>query len=70
MQAGYFLLVARGLDLDIGPMSGFDRDRVDSEFFAETSWRTDMLCALGRGRRESVMPRLPRLSFETAYQIL
>lgn len=33
LQGGYFILAARAVGLDCGPMSGFDNARVDAEFF-------------------------------------
>ena len=33
LQGAYFMLAARALGLDCGPMSGFDNTRVDQEFF-------------------------------------
>ena len=66
LQGAYFMLAARALGLDSGPMSGFDKDGVDQAFFAGTSWRSNFLCNLGFGTTENLLPRLPRLSFELA----
>jgi 3-hydroxypropanoate dehydrogenase len=66
LQAGYFMLAARALGLDCGPMSGFDKDGVDAAFFAGTRWRTNFLCNLGYGDPAGNFARLPRLDFETA----
>lgn len=69
MQGGYFILAARALGLDVGPMSGFDNGGVDAEFFAETQIKSNFIVNLGHGVDQS-FPRLPRLSFEDACQIL
>ncbi len=69
LQGGYLILAARALGLDCGPMSGFDSARVDAEFFAGTTIRSNFLCALGRGTSEKLHPRGPRLSFEDACRI-
>lgn len=69
LQGAYLMLAARALGLDCGPMSGFDSARVDAEFFAGTSIRSNFLCALGRGTSEKLHPRGPRLSFEDACRI-
>ena len=69
LQGAYLILAARALGLDCGPMSGFDNARVDAEFFAGTTIRSNFLCALGRGTREKLHPRGPRLSFEDACRI-
>lgn len=70
LQAAYFMLAARAVGLDCGPMGGFDRDKVDAEFFAGTSWRSNFLCNLGHGDTSKIFPRLPRPSFEEACKIL
>jgi 3-hydroxypropanoate dehydrogenase len=64
MQAGYFILAARALGLDCGPMSGFDGAKVDELFFTGTTIRSNLLCNLGHGDPEKLFPRSPRLSFE------
>lgn len=66
LQAAYFMLAARSLGLDCGPMSGFNRAGVDAAFFEGSRWRANFLCNLGYGTTEGLFPRLPRLSFETA----
>lgn len=66
MQAAYLILAARSLGLDTGPMSGFDRKKLDAEFFSGTSWKSNMLVNLGHGDQTKLFPRLPRLPFEEA----
>jgi len=70
LQAGYFMLAARALGLDCGPMSGFDIQGVDREFWSGTTVRTNFLCSLGRGDPAKVYPRSPRLHFDEACKIL
>ena len=69
LQGAYLLIAARALGLDCGPMSGFDQDSLDADFFSGTSIKSNFLCALGHGVDEP-FPRLPRLSFEQACEIL
>ena len=69
LQGGYFILAARAIGLDCGPMSGFDGAKVDAEFWAGTSVRTNFLCNLGRGDRSKLFGRSPRLTFEEACRI-
>jgi 3-hydroxypropanoate dehydrogenase len=69
LQGGYFILAARAIGLDCGPMSGFDAARVDAEFWAGTSVRTNFLCNLGHGDRSKLFGRSPRLTFEEACRI-
>lgn len=66
LQGAYFLVAARALGWDTGPMSGFDKAGVDAEFWAGTSVETNFLCSVGRGTGQKLFPRLPRLSFEEA----
>ena len=66
LQGGYFILAARALGIDCGPMSGFDAERVDAAFWAGTTVRTNFICNLGRGDPSKVFARSPRLSFDEA----
>ncbi len=70
LQGGYFIIAARALGLDTGPMSGFDNAGVDREFFAGTSIKSNFLCALGYGDPAGVFARSPRFTFEEMAQIL
>ena len=70
LQGAYFIIAARALGLDCGPMGGFDRDGVDKEFFAGTNIKSNFICALGHGDPAGVYPRNPRLSFDEACKII
>jgi 3-hydroxypropanoate dehydrogenase len=70
LQAAYLILAARALGLDVGPMSGFTPEKVDAEFFPNTSWRSLLLANIGYGDHSDVKPRLPRLSASEAISIL
>ncbi len=70
MQGGYFILAARCIGLDCGPMSGFDNAKVDAEFFAGTGVRSNFLCNLGYGDPSKVMPRNPRPEFDEVCKLL
>ena len=69
LQGGYFILAARALGLDCGPMSGFDADKVDAAFWAGTAVRTNFICNLGHGDPSKLYGRSPRLSFEESCRI-
>ena len=69
LQSGYFILAARALGLDCGPMSGFDNAKVDEAFFAGTTIRSNFLCNLGYGDASKLRPRNKRLSFEQACRV-
>jgi len=70
LQGAYFMLAARSLGLDCGPMSGFDNAKVDAAFFAGTKFKSNFLCNLGHGDPSKLHPRAPRLSFDEACQVL
>jgi 3-hydroxypropanoate dehydrogenase len=70
LQGAYFILAARSLGLDTGPMSGFDNAKVDGEFFAGTPVKSNFICSLGRGDPSKVFKRSPRFAFEDVCQIL
>ena len=70
MQGAYFILAARSLGLDCGPMSGFDNARVDEEFFSGTEIKSNFLCNLGYGVWDNIPSRAPRLQFGEACKII
>jgi 3-hydroxypropanoate dehydrogenase len=69
LQGGYFIIAARAIGLDCGPMSGFDNAKVDAAFFAGTEIRSNFVCNLGHGDPSKVLKRNPRLTFEEACRI-
>ncbi|MAK59744.1 MAG: malonic semialdehyde reductase [Ponticaulis sp.] len=74
LQGAYLMIAARAMGLDCGPLSGFDREGVDKEFFQSNpeteSWTANFICNLAYGDPETLFPRSPRLDFESACQIL
>jgi 3-hydroxypropanoate dehydrogenase len=78
VQGGYFILAARALGLECGPMSGFDNAKVDAEFFSESAGnpssflevKSNFLCNLGYGDPAKLFPRNPRLAFDEACRLL
>ena len=70
LQGASFMLAARAVGLGVGPMSGFDGDKIDEAFFGGTSWRSNFLCNLGFGDPETLPPRDPRLEFDEACRIV
>lgn len=69
LQGGYFIIAARALGLDTGPMSGFDNAKVDAAFFPDGRWKSNFLCNLGKGDPAKIFARSPRLAFEEACQL-
>ena len=70
LQGGYFILAARALGLDVGPMSGFDGEKVNAEFFPGGKWKVNFIVNLGYGDHEKLFPRQPRLEFNEAAVVL
>ena len=70
LQGAYFMIAARALGLDCGPMSGFDMKKVDEAFFNGTTVKSNFLCNLGHGDPSALFPRSPRLPFDDACTII
>ncbi len=70
LQGAYFILAARSLGLDCGPMSGFDNEKLDAEFFPDGKVKSNFICAIGYGDASRIHPRGPRLEFNEVVQIV
>lgn len=70
LQAAYFMIAARSIGLDCGPIIGFDAQAVDKEFFANAKTKTLMICNIGYGDSSKLHPRSPRLDFDQACEII
>ena len=64
LQGAYFIIAARAVGLDTGPMSGFNNAKVDELFFAGTAVKSNFLCCLGYGDEKGILHKLPRLEFD------
>jgi 3-hydroxypropanoate dehydrogenase len=69
LQGAYLIMAARALGIGTGPMSGFDRTKLDEAFFAGTTWTANFLVNLGEGDPAAVFDRSPRLAFGEACQL-
>lgn len=69
LQGAWFIMAARALGLDTGPMSGFDKEKVDSAFWSGTKIETNFICSLGTGTGRKIFPRLPRFDFDEICRI-
>ena len=69
LQGGYFIMAARAVGLDCGPMSGFDEDAVNEEYFKDTTHKINFICSLGHGTTENLFPRSPRFDFDKVCEI-
>ena len=63
LQGAYFILTACSLGLDCGPISGFDNEKLDTEFFPDGKVKSNFICAIGYGDASRLHPRGPRLGF-------
>lgn len=70
LQGAYLMLAARSLGLDCGPMSGFDNEKLDAEFFPDGHIKSNFICAIGYGDNERLYPRGPRLDFKEVCSIV
>ncbi len=64
LQGAYFIMAARALGLDTGPMSGFNNAGVDAAFFADTKTKSNFISTLGYGDPASIFDRSPRPAFD------
>jgi len=70
LQGAYLMVVARALGLDCGPMSGFNNELVDEQFFSGTNINSNFLCCLGYGDPSKIFFRLPRFDFDEVCKIV
>lgn len=70
LQGGYMIVGARALGLDCCPMSGFDNEAVDKGFFGATAVKSNFICSMGYGDRESLPERDDRPPFDEVCQII
>lgn len=70
LQGAYFMLAARALGLDCGPMSGFDNAKLDDVFFPDGRFKSNFICAIGRGDPSVLPDRSPRFDFEDVCTIV
>lgn len=70
LGGAYFIMAARAIGLDCGPMSGVDLGKVNAEFFPDGRCSANFLINLGYADQSKEFKRNPRLSFEQACQVL
>ncbi len=70
LAGGYLIMAARSLGLDTGPMSGFNKESLEAEFFPDGRWKANFLCNIGYGDPAGVRPRSPRFSFDEMAKIV
>ena len=70
LQGAYFIIAARSIGLDCSPMIGFNREKLNQEFFPNEKVKSIFICGIGYGDDTKVYPRAPRLDFEDVCEIL
>ncbi|MEY8099785.1 malonic semialdehyde reductase [Falsihalocynthiibacter sp. S25ZX9] len=70
LQGAYFMIAARALGMDVGPISGFSNAIVDEEFFAGTTRKSNFLCNIGYADETALFQRLPRFDFDDVCEII
>ncbi len=70
LQGAYFIMAARALGLDTGPMSGFNNAAVDAAFFGGTAIKSNFICTVGYGDPSTIFDRSPRPGFDRFNTIL
>ena len=70
LQGAYFIIAARSIGLDCGPMSGFNEDKLNAAFFAGTTVKVNFVCSIGYADHGKLFPRSPRLAFDEACSIV
>jgi 3-hydroxypropanoate dehydrogenase len=70
LQGAYLILALRAVGLDVGSMSGFDKSKVDEEFFVGTRLVSNWLINVGYGDESKPFPRRPRLAFDDIAVVL
>jgi 3-hydroxypropanoate dehydrogenase len=64
LQLGYFILAVRAAGLAAGPMTGYDAEALNREFFPDGEHRALAVVNIGRPGQSAWMDRLPRLDYD------
>lgn len=65
LQGAYFIMAARAMGWDTGPMSGFDADKVNAAFFGDQPGvKVNFISTFGKGDRSTIFDRSPRPDFD------
>lgn len=70
LQAAYFIVGVRAAGLAAGPMTGFDPDGLNKEFFGDGRQRVLMVVNIGKPGPDAWFPRSPRLSYDDVVTVL
>jgi 3-hydroxypropanoate dehydrogenase len=70
LQGAYLFIAARALGLAVGPMSGFDANAVNREFFPDGRYRANFLANMGYADDTEPRPRAPRFEFDDVAEVI
>jgi 3-hydroxypropanoate dehydrogenase len=70
LQGAYLLIAARALGLAVGPMSGFNPDAVNQEFFPDGRYRVNFLANIGYSDDSDRRLRGPRFEFADVVNVI
>ncbi len=69
IQAGYFMLAARALGVDVGPMTGANFQGIDEDFLKDTTYKSFLVVNLGYPNDTGAFyPRAPRFDAKEVIQ--
>jgi 3-hydroxypropanoate dehydrogenase len=64
LQVGYFIMGVRAAGLAAGPMTGFDAEGINAEFFADGEHKVLAVVNIGQPGENAWFDRLPRLDYD------
>jgi len=70
LQGAYFMMAARAVGLDCCPMLGFNKEKLNQEFFPDAQYKSIFICGIGYGDPSKLHSRAPRLEFNEACSII
>ena len=70
LQGAYFIMASRSIGLDCCPMLGFNKEKLNQEFFPEGKYKSLFICGIGYGDSSKLHDRAPRLDFTEACSII
>ena len=70
LQGAYFIMASRSVGLDCCPMLGFNKEKLNQEFFADGKFQSLFICGIGYGDKSKIYDRAPRLDFIDACSII
>lgn len=66
LQVGYFIIGVRAAGLAAGPMTGYNAEGINKEFFADGEHSVLAVVNIGKPGEDAWYPRSPRLAFDEA----